>query len=254
MNIDFFIAELSRFIWPSIRFSGLFLSMPIFNSPLIPTRIKIILVMGLSAFCYFLNIKTPTFEVVSAMGLLTVFKEIAIGVMMGFLLQMAFHVYVIAGHIVAMQTGLGFATLVNPLSSSNVPLVSQFYLLLVSLIFLVLNGHLMTFELLIQSFTKFPIEGNYHLHSWLTHLIEFSAYMFSGAVLLAIPLILSLLTVNVGFGVMSRAVPQLNIISVGFPITLTLGLYIIYLTLGTLTDSIKTTLNFVFTVIEGVGI
>ena len=126
-----------------------------------------------------------------------------------------------------MQAGLGFAVMVDPSSRASVPLISQFYLMMVTLVFLSLNGHLVVLDTLIESFRIMPI-GNITLeNSIVWKVILFSGWMFKEAVLISIPAILSLLIVSLSFGIMTRVAPQLNIFSLGFPITLLMGIAII---------------------------
>jgi len=127
--------------------------------------------------------------------------------------------------------GLGFASLNDPSSGVVVPTVSQFYTIFITLLFLAMNGHLVMIEVLAQSFIDLPIsqtglgsEGIWKLLSW-------ASYVFSGAVLMALPALASLLIVNLGFGVMTRAAPQLNIFAIGFPVIMTIGFVIMMVSL-----------------------
>ena len=134
-----------------------------------------------------------------------------------------------------MQIGLSFASLADPQNGAQSPLLSQLYTLLGTLIFLALNGHLLLIQLLVDSFTALPVAPTTGIdRDWLWVLINWGSQMFAGAVLVALPAIAALLVVNLAFGVMVRAAPQLNIFAVGFPITLVLGLLIILYSLPTL--------------------
>ena len=135
--------------------------------------------------------------------------------------------------------------MVDPQSGKQVPVISQSYTMTGTLIFLSLDGHLRLIKMLLDSFMSLPIgpEGLAKADLW--SVIAWSSRMFAGGLLLAMPLVISLLLVNIGFGVATRAAPQLNIFSVGFPVTLLLGIVLIWLTLplvleqfsGILTDA-----------------
>ncbi len=155
-----------------------------------------------------------------------------IGAVLGFLVQLFFHIFVLAGQMVAMQMGLGFASMVDPTNGVSVAVVSQFYVLLVTLLFLSFNGHLVVFEVMIEGFTLLPIAGGSVHQSAIYTLAAAGGWMFSSALLLALPAVTAILIVNFAFGVMTRAAPQLNIFSLGFPFTLLFGIFILWVALA----------------------
>lgn len=168
---------------------------------------------------------------VSIPGMLMVAKQVLVGVSMGFVFTLVLEAFIIGAQVIAMQSGLGFATLVNPNGGGAVPLVSQFYLIMGSFLFIVLNGHLAVIEMLAQSFQTMPLDSEFDL-SQLWRIISFMGWTFQAAVYISLPVIISLLTVNIAFAILTRAAPQLNIFAIGFPITLTLGLMLIYINLS----------------------
>lgn len=230
------------FFWPLLRISGLLLTMPVFNGHYMPTRIRLMLAV-LLAMIVAPYTETQTLIQFDANTVVLAAKEICLGAMMGFVLQLVFQTFIIGGQIIAMQSGLGFATMVDPASSASVPLVSQFYLMLVSLLFLIFDGHLAMFSLLIKSFQVMPLMHATISLEQIRIILDFSAFLFVGAIAIAIPAIISLLVVNISFGIMTRAAPQLNIFAIGFPITLTLGVIIIYLTIRHTAPHIEASIN-----------
>lgn len=230
---------LSKIIWPMFRIGGLLISMPVFNSALLPQRVRLLFVVFISVIISPLLSSIPQFTSLSVLTVIIIFKEILLGLLMGFVFQLVFQVFVVGGQILAMQSGLGFATMVDPSSRLNVPLISQFYLMLVTLVFLSLNGHLMVLQVLVQSFNQMPIGNIHNLSQNIWSVIVFSSWIFKGAIAIVLPAIIALLMVNLTFGVMTKAAPQMNIFTIGFPITLTLGIIIIYLTLYRILPSIK---------------
>lgn len=229
MDIDYqsMIRLFSQTMWPFGRIGGLFLSAPLFSSNLIPSRIKLLLMLSLAVICAPFVPQHLSFLHFDGMYLVYIVQEVFLGILMGFVLQLVFQVFVIGGQIISMQAGLGFAVMVDPASRASVPLVSQFYTLLTTLIFLSLNGHLALIEALIGSFNSMPIGQISIEHDLVWKVIMFSGWMFKEAVLISIPAILSLLIVSLSFGIMTRVAPQLNIFSLGFPITLLMGILII---------------------------
>jgi len=246
------LTSFSHVIWPIFRIGGLLLSVPIFSSAVVPQTVRALFVLVLSFLASGYIDPNLSFESFSVSHVLYVIEEIFLGVIMGFILQIVFQAFIIGGQIIAMQMGLGFATMVDPSSNANVPLISQFYLTLVTLVFLSLNGHLLILDMVITSFKTLPIGSIKFDTTMLWSAIEFSVWMFKSAIMIALPAIISLLVVNLSFGIMTRVAPQLNLFSIGFPITLTLGVIIIFITLYGVLPHISTTLNHGIKYIQGV--
>jgi flagellar biosynthetic protein FliR len=150
---------------------------------------------------------------------------------MGFILQLVMATLTIAGEAIAMTMGLGFASMVDPANGVNVPVLSQFFLIMGTLMFLALGGHLMIIQLVVSSFQSLPIgaEGFDRNSFWVV--IAFSSQMFIGAIWIALPALVSILVITLAMGIMTRAAPQLNIFSVGFPVTMLMGFVILMLLL-----------------------
>lgn len=235
MNVDYqaMITIISQIIWPIARFSGLFLSAPFFSSTLIPKRIRVTFILVLSWVCSFLVPESLSFQNFNGLYIVYLIQEIAFGILMGFILQLVFQVFILGGQIISMQAGLGFAVMVDPMSKASVPFISQFYSFMLLLIFLALNGHVALLNVLIESFKQMPIGTLYIEDSMVWRVIAFSGWMFKEAVLISIPAIISLLLVSLSFGIVTRVAPQLNIFSLGFPVTLIMGVLIIQICLPT---------------------
>ncbi|MDP3269318.1 MAG: flagellar biosynthetic protein FliR [Legionella sp.] len=256
MTLDYqtMIRLFSQVIWPMGRVGGLILVAPLFSSNLLPGRVKVFLVMALSWVCA--SFVSPQLSFLNFNGLYLVYitQELFFGLLMGFVLQLVFQVFILGGQIISMQAGLGFAIMVDPASKASVPLVSQFYLMMTTLVFLSLNGHLALLEALMHSFQVMPVGQLYLDNSVVWQVILFSGWMFKEALLISIPAILSLLIVSLSFGIMTRVAPQLNIFSLGFPITLLMAFVIIKIGLPTLgsqiTESIEQGMQFILGMIR----
>jgi len=170
-------------------------------------------------------------------------QQIVIGSAMGFTLQLVFAAVTTGGQVVAMQMGLGFASMVDPQNGMQVPVLSQIYLLLVTLLFLTFNGHLLMIEMVAESFTTLPIAIDGLTRNGFWHLVIWGTQMFAGALSLALSAVASLLVVSIAFGVMARAAPQLNIFAVGFPVSLIMGFVVILYTLPTIVPQFEALAN-----------
>lgn len=238
----------SSFFWPLLRISAMFVSIPVFSGRFVDSKIIVGAALLITFFTIPLLPQAPAIEVMSHQGLVTGLQQILIGLLMGFVLQLVFSAVIFAGQGIAYSMGLGFASMVDPATGVSVPVISQFYLVLSTLLFLTLGGHLLLIEMLIDSFQSLPIGGNGIERSDLWSVIAWSSRLFSAGLLMAMPAIASLLMVNVAFGVVTRAAPQLNIFAVGFPITLVLGALLMWLTLPSVLN------NFTNLLVESYGV
>jgi flagellar biosynthetic protein FliR len=225
---------LANFIWPFFRITALFVVLPIFSGHLIPVHARIILAAAITLIIAPLLPSLPHIPLFSLSGVLLVTQQVLIGVAMGFILQFVFAAVVFGGQTIAYNMGLGFASMIDPQTGVQVPVIAQFYLLLATLLFLSIDGHLLMIGLVIDSFTAIPIGNGGLTTTGLLAVVSWSSRLFAVGVLLSLPIMSILLLVNLGFGVASRAAPQLNIFSVGFPISLFVGIVLIGATLPNL--------------------
>lgn len=178
----------------------------------------------------------PAVDMFSYEGGMVAIAQVMIGLSGGGIVQLVFAAVVFAGQGIALSMGLGFASMVDPQNGQQVPVIAQLYVITGTLIFVSLDGHLLLIKMLLDSFTSLPIGIDGIAKAGIWAIIAWSSRMFAGGLLLAMPVIVSLLLVNIGFGVATRAAPQLNIFSVGFPVTLILGIVLIWLTLPYVLD------------------
>ncbi len=150
---------------------------------------------------------------------------------MGFTIQLVFGALMIAGESIAMAMGLGFASMIDPTNGVNVPVMSQLFLIMTTLLFLSIGGHLTLIQLVVNSFQSLPIGGGGVGRDSFFSLVSWGSQMFVGALWVAIPALISLLVITLSMGVMTRAAPQLNIFSVGFPVTMFMGFIVVILVL-----------------------
>jgi flagellar biosynthetic protein FliR len=229
--MEFGFAQATAFVgslmWPFMRIGAMLMSMPVLGTRMVPTRIKIITAFVITVFVLPLLPAVPEVEALSLSGLFISVQQILIGFAMGFTLQLVFGALMIAGETIAMSMGLGFASMIDPNNGVSVPVIAQLLVIVGTLLFLALGGHLMLIQLVVSSFQSLPISPTGIERESFIAIVNWGSQMFIGAIWIAIPAIISMLTVTISLGVMTRAAPQLNIFSVGFPITMFLGFIII---------------------------
>ncbi|MFZ2403771.1 MAG: flagellar biosynthetic protein FliR [Methylobacter sp.] len=230
------LGQVALFIWPLMRISAMFVSVPLFSIKSVPARVRLVLAVAITLVVMPLLPPLPAVEMFSYTGFMMAVTQIMIGLTSGFILQLVFAAVVFAGQGVALSMGLGFSTMVDPQSGQQVPVVAQFYTITTTLVFISLDGHLLLIQMLLDSFKTLPIGIDGIDKAGIWSILEWSSLMFAGGLLLAMPVIASLLLVNVIFGVAARAAPQLQIFSVGFPVTLMLGMLLVWKTLPDVLD------------------
>ncbi len=224
-------AWLAAFLWPLIRIAALFTSAPILSARQFPVRMRVALALVITVIVVPTLPQPPVVDILSYDAFLIMLQQILIGVSMGFVFQMVFAALVFGGQISAYSMGLGFASMIDPQNGTQVPVVSQYYVILATLMFLLLNGHLMLIEMVVDSFHQLPVATDGISRNGYYELVAWGSQIFINGLLMALPIVGVLLLVNLGMGVVMRAAPQLNIFAVGFPITIILGLMVMAITL-----------------------
>lgn len=231
-------ALLGLFVWPFARITGLMMSDPFYSSRAVPRTYK----AGFALFLTLLITPTlppfPVVPLVSAEGLATLIQQVLIGLSIGFVTRLVISAVEMAGFVISSQMGLGFAMFFDPQSASQVPAISTILTLFVTLLFLAFNCHQVVLATLIDSFQVLPIGKPIPYQSFRL-LAEWGGHIFSWGLWLALPVVAALLVVNLAIGVMTRAAPQFNILSFGFPLTLSIGLVSLYLALPLMVSSIE---------------
>jgi len=216
--------------------------MPVLGGGEVPPRVRVSLALLICVIIVPSLGPMPEVEPLSMDSLLISLQQLLIGIAMGLLVVIAFNAVTLAGESIAITMGLGFALMNDPQNGAQVPMVSQFYLVMATLLFLSLDGHHAILVLLYSSFELMPVGKPLGADSlWI--LVSWGATMFYGALAIALPALAAMLTVNMAMGIITRAAPQLNIFSVGFPITMTVGFFAIMFTLDTFQFSFASLLN-----------
>ncbi len=224
---------IGTWLYPMFRIGAMVMAAPVLGTKSVPARTRLITVIALTLVIVpVLPASTAVVvDLFSPMTFLLIIQQILIGVMLGFSVQLVFSAVITGGQIIAMQMGLGFSVMVDPQNGAQAPVLSQFYVMMIILVYLALNGHLVLVEVTVESFRTMPIGDASLLPDSFHKVAMWGSQLFAGGLAIALPAIASLLVVNIAFGIMTRAAPQLNIFAIGFPITIILGFAVILITL-----------------------
>lgn len=225
-------------LWPFTRISAALLVAPIFSARSVNLRVRIMLALGLTFVIYPLY-DWPILDVLSGEGLFIMAQQAVLGIIMGLIIQIAFAAITAAGDFIAISMGLSFAMMADPNNGHQTPILSQFFVILASLLFLSIGGHLVLIEMLLDSFRLMPIEG-VRLDLAIIHdFIQWSGIIFAGGMMIALPVMVTLLVTNMAMGVVARAAPTLNIFAVGFPAAMLVGFVTLVILIPSMTTGME---------------
>jgi flagellar biosynthesis protein FliR len=228
------LAWIATVIYPFFRIAALIATAPIIGDATVPRRVRI----GLAVFTTIIVAPTltkiPNVALLSGDGFMLIARQILIGAAMGFSIRLAFAAVEYAGDIIGLQMGLGFATLVDPETNDQTPMIGSLLRYFASLAFLAANGPLMMIAGVADSFQAMPIASDGGVFGDWKSLALSGGTVFGLALHMALPVIAALLVTNIALGVMTRAAPQLNLFSIGFPITIGVGFLVLLASLPVL--------------------
>lgn len=233
------IAWLSPVLWPFIRVLALFTTAPILSNRQMPMRAKVALSLLIAICAQATLAGQPMVGINSPQALGVLLQQIGVGMAIGFAVRLVFACVDLAGELIGLQMGLNFASFFDPLANAQVSAVASFMGNIAMLLFVVINGHLLMLMGVIKSFETFPVDGNVLESLQRLQIHQLGADLFASALWIALPVVGLLLFLNLLLGVISRVAPQMNIFAVGFPMTLTIGLLGISLTMPMMDEPVQ---------------
>ena len=227
--------QLWALLFAMVRIGAAFIAAPVFSAVSVPLPARIALSGAIGVMVVNVTLIQPPAEIFSLMTFFSVASEALIGLALGFVLQIAFSAPMVASEVIGMGMGLGFAAAVDPQNGHATPALGQFLSILLTLLFLSVDGHLVLVDLVVRSYEVMP-PGAWLQPERLLGIAMFGAYAFLAGLLLALPVGFLLLCLNVIVGMLSRAAPALNLFAVGLPASLAVGVVAILLALPAMGD------------------
>jgi flagellar biosynthetic protein FliR len=220
-------AWLTAFLWPFTRILALVAVAPVLGNRALPTRVKI----GLAAFTTLIVAPTigamPHVTVFSGDGVWIIANQFLIGAALGFVMQIVFGIVNMAGELMGLGMGLGFASFFDPEAGGTTPATASILNMFAMIAFLVFDGHLQMIAALVATFQSLPVSADVLAAPGWRTLAAFGSVVFSSGLLLALPVVVALLIANLSLGILNRAAPQIGIFQVGFAVTALAGLLLI---------------------------
>jgi len=222
-------AWMAAFLWPFVRMLALVSTSPIFGESWVTRRLKVAIAVLLTVVLGPTLGPMPSTPVVSMGGLWILVQQVLIGGAMGLTMRMVFAAVIAAGEYISLQMGLSFASFFDPMNGGSTAVVSRLLNMLAMLIFLAVDGHLMMLAALADSFSVLPVaDAPLSAQGWM-FLVQAGGQVFATGLMLSLPLVTALLTLNLAMGILNRASPQFSIFAVGFPLTLLAGIVMLEL-------------------------
>lgn len=233
---------LAAIFWPFVRVLAVFMSAPVLSNRVIPARVKIGLALAIAIIVAPATTE-PALPIFSAAAPLLLLQQMLAGILMGFGIKVVFAAVDMAGNVIGLQMGLSFASFIDPVNSNQTPLIGSFLNLLTTLLFLALDGHLALLAAATRSFDLLPISTQFFTGVGWERLIATGTGLFQLGLQISLPVLATMLVINLTLGVMSRAAPQLNLFSVGFPLTELTGIVLFAVFLPNLIAALSAALS-----------
>lgn len=225
------LAWISPWLWAFFRVLGLFTAAPVLSMRVIPRRVRLGLALLVVVAAEPSLPDTGRYALNSPDAAMVIAQQVLIGLTMGFAARVVFAGIEFAGELVGLQMGLNFASFFDPMSGGQVTAVSRLYGTTAAWLFIVLNGHLMLTAAVLHSFEAFPVSNQPLAFLRVVQPQAWGAELFKLGLWVSLPVVSMLALVNLVMGLIARVAPQMNIFSIGFPVTLGVGMTGLWLTL-----------------------
>lgn len=229
-------AEFWRMVFVMTRIGAALVAAPLFGTVTVPPQVRVIAAGAIAVLvCNWTHVQAPA-NLFSLPGMLSVAGEVMVGLTLGFVLQLSFAAPILAAELIGGGMGMNVATAVDPSSGTQSPAIGQYFMVVLTVVFLALGAHLQWFALVVRSYDAFPPGQTWLGAERFAMIAGFATQMFVTAVTIALPVCLVLLTVQIVTGVLSRSAPSLNLFSLGLPAGVLAGLAALLLSAPVLTD------------------
>lgn len=227
-------------VWTALRVGAAVLAAPLLGARVVPARIRVSVVLALSA-ALAPALPLPPALAIDAATLLAVGRELALGVVLGFVLRLAFEAGALAGELIAQGMALSFAQMADPLrGGASSGLLGQWFNIVLTLFFFAFEAHLAFFSILVESYRVLPMgQPLPDPLALIAGIPDFLSMAFRVGVTIALPAMIAMLAVNLSFGLLARAAPALNPIALGLPAALLMGLVLLLAQAGALAEPVE---------------
>lgn len=212
--------------WPFCRLMAGFSAAPVFGDNMVPVRVRILLALVLAVVALPSSHHATAVDPFSLTGVALAFEQVVVGLLFGMAFQLSMAAILLLGYLASSQIGLSLAVMNDPMSGASSDVVSYLLYIASILTFFAIDGHLVLTQVLYASFDAWPV-GRGLAPLSLQMVAHAVAWVFSAALLLALPVVFSTLVVQIGFGFFNRVAPSLNLYSLGFSLVTLFGIMVL---------------------------
>lgn len=225
-------AQILLFALILLRMLAFMVSSAFFGSPTVNTPVKVLLSVVLSMILFpVVKVGNVDYLVISNEIIGLSIRELIVGLSLGFLTRIFFFVVTMTGDLVSMSVGLSASQLYNPMLGSHGNTIDQFYSTIGTLVFLAIDGHHMLISAIAQSYDLVPVSSLSLNVGPFAEMAAFGQTAMILAIKMCAPVLVTILVVNVAMGILGRAVPQINVLVTSMPVTIMLGMTVVFLCL-----------------------
>ncbi len=225
-------AQILLFALILLRMMAFMVSSAFFGSPTVQVSVKVLLSIVLSMILFpIVKIGNVDYLMISNEIISLAVRELIVGLALGFLTRIFFFVVTMTGDLVSMSVGLSASQMYNPMLGSHGNSIDQFYSTIGTLVFLAINGHHMLITAIVQSYDMVPVSSMVLNVGTFAEMAVFGQTTIILAIKMCAPILATILVVNVAMGILGRAVPQINVLVTSMPVTIMLGMTVVFLCL-----------------------
>jgi flagellar biosynthetic protein FliR len=221
--------QLFGFLLILARVGSILVFAPVFGSDSVPKQVKILVGLVLSlTLASALGFPAPAVDMTGG-WILPVAGEVLLGIAIGFVSSLIFAAVQLAGEVIGLQMGFGIVNVIDPNANVEISIIGQMKFILAILVFLAVRGHHLIIMALLRSFEVAPPGGAVLTAGTGELLVQQFGLVFDVGLRVAAPVIAALLVISAATGIISRSVPQVNFLVVGFAFRIGMGLLLLYL-------------------------
>lgn len=225
-------AQILLFALILLRMIAFMVSSAFFGSPQVGVQVKLLLSIVLSAILFpVVKAGNVDYLVISNEIVGLAVRELIVGLALGFLTRIFFFVVTMVGDLVSMSVGLGASQMYNPMLGTHGNTIEQFYGTIATLVFLSIGGHHMLITAISQSYDLIPVSSLSLNVGPFAEMAVFGQTAMMLAIKMCAPVLVTIFLVNVAMGILGRAVPQINVLVTSMPVTIMLGMTVVFLCL-----------------------
>ncbi len=228
--------QLWTLLFTMVRVGAAFVAAPVFGAVSVPLPVRITLAGAIGILAMNSQTIAAPEQVFALTTFVLIAAELLIGLSIGFVLQIAFAAPLVASELIGTSMGIGFAQAVDPLNGASSPALGQFLSILLTLLFLSVDGHLILVDLIVRSYETMPPGAAWMEPERLKNIAFFGGYAYLAGLLLALPVGFLLLCLNMVVGMLSRSAPALNLFAVGLPASLAVGVIALLIAMPAMGD------------------